>query len=122
MANEVKITAAPFSWMRFGVLKQVDVLSGQDLLTPMTYTWYGLFQEPDLANRTGDIEYTLVDGDRLDKLAQAYYGTMALWWVIAARNNLDLPDIQIYGGVKVIIPDPAYVTATFGSKRIEVER
>jgi len=122
MANEIKITAAPFSWMRFSTLKQVDVLSGQDLLTPMTYSWYGLFQEPDLANRTGDIEYTLVDGDRLDKLAQTYYGTMALWWVIAARNNLDLPDIQIYGGVKIIIPDPAYVTATFGSKRVEVER
>ncbi len=121
MASEIKITAAPYSWMRFSPLKQTDVLSGQDLMTPMTYSWFGFFKEPNLENRTGDIEYTLVDGDRLDKLAQAYYGTMALWWVIAARNNLDLPDIQIYGGKRIIIPDPAYVTTTFADKRVEVE-
>lgn len=121
MANGISLSVSPFSWMRYSTIKQAKSLSGVDLLNPATTYWFGLFEEPDLSDRNGDLEYTLQETDRLDKLSQYYYGTPFLWWVIAAKNNLDLPDIQIVPGRKIIIPDPAYVQTTLVSKQVGVE-
>lgn len=41
---------------------------------------------------------------RLDILAKAFYNSEELMWVIAARNNLDLPDVQLYVGQRIKIP------------------
>ena len=53
----------------------------------------------------------VVDGHavRLDQLARTYYGDEALWWVLAYRNNLDLPDNQLYPGQRLFVPAPDYV-------------
>lgn len=47
--------------------------------------------------------------ERLDKLAKKYYGDERLWWVIAARNGLELPDQSLYKGRKVMIPSADFV-------------
>ena len=36
--------------------------------------------------KTGYVEHQLQPGDRLDTLAQAYYGDPRLWWAIAQAN------------------------------------
>jgi nucleoid-associated protein YgaU len=38
--------------------------------------------------RAGYVEHVIVAGDRLDRLAQEYYGDPRLWWVIAQANPL----------------------------------
>lgn len=42
-------------------------------------------------------------------IAQEYYGDSNLKWVIAARNNLDLPDVQLYKGKRLKIPNKDWV-------------
>jgi len=57
-------------------------------------------------------ELTVVIEDRsqrLDTLAQTYYADPALWWVIAARNELDLPDQDLYPGMTLYVPTLDYV-------------
>jgi hypothetical protein len=57
-------------------------------------------------------ELTVVIEDRttrLDTLAQKYYADPALWWVIAARNELDLPDQDLYPGLTLYVPTMDYV-------------
>lgn len=119
MALDISLTQ--FSWVRYGSIKSTEVPSGIDLTNPLVVSWFGMFQSPDLADRDGDIEYTVQDGDRLDKLSLYYYGTPFLWWVIAAKNQIDLPDIELYGGKKIIITDPDYVVSQIGGKQIQVE-
>jgi hypothetical protein len=46
---------------------------------------------------------------RLDILANRYYGDPTLWWVIAARNHIDLPTAQLYRGRVLRIPSHDWV-------------
>ena len=36
---------------------------------------------------TGELEHTWKNGDKLYKLANKYYGTYDLWWVLALVNK-----------------------------------
>lgn len=49
---------------------------------------------------------------RCDILAKRAYGSEELWWVIAARNDMDLPDVQLYLGRRLKIPQRAWVERT----------
>jgi hypothetical protein len=118
----IKINISQFSWMRYSTIRNVEVLSGVDILNPQTVSWFGIFSPPNLANRNGDIEYTIQTGDRLDKLSLFYYGTPFLWWVIAARNEIDLPDIELNSGLRIIVPDPQYVTTQLVGNRVVTEQ
>lgn len=42
--------------------------------------------------------------DRLDLLANKYYGDKSLWWVIAVANNLNDASLYIGEGVQLRIP------------------
>jgi hypothetical protein len=108
--------------MRYCPLKEVKVLSGVDILNPQTVSWFGMFEPPNLDDRNGDIEYTIQTGDRLDKLALVYYGSPFLWWVIAAKNQIDLPNVELISGLKIIITDPQYVTTQLIGKKVETEQ
>lgn len=53
----------------------------------------------------GYVLHRIVEGDRLDRLAERYYGDPRLWWAIAQANpGLLLPDGLIYLSVA---PDDA---------------
>ena len=63
--------------------------------------------------------------DRLDKIAAREWGAerQELYWVIAARNHLDLPDVQLYKGKKLKIPSKAWVdTKLLPQSQLFVER
>ena len=111
-----------YSWVRYCKLESVNTLSGIDLLNPKSISWFGVFEQPDLSDRTGDIQYMIQTGDRLDKLSLRFYNTPFLWWVIAAKNNLDLPTVELYSGIKIIIPDPAYVVTQLVGKKVAVSK
>jgi hypothetical protein len=43
--------------------------------------------------------------ERLDKLANEFYGDVTMWWVIATANNLGRGSYVIPPGTKLRIPD-----------------
>jgi len=55
------------------------------------------------AESPSDIWLITQDGDRLDLLAEEYYGSYRNWWFICQVNDLK-PNIAIEAGVKLRIP------------------
>lgn len=51
-----------------------------------------------------DIYIQITSSDRLDKLANTFYGDSTLWWVIATANNLGKGTIVVPQNVILRIP------------------
>jgi hypothetical protein len=73
--------------------------------------FYDPFEPPALPDVANNESTVVVEGrqQRLDQLALTYYQDEALWWVIALRNNLDLPDNALYPGQVLYVPAMDYV-------------
>ena len=74
--------------------------------------FFGSFQMPKWDGvESSEIDHVIEgSAERLDKLANYYYsGRVELWWVIAARNNLDLHDVSLYQGMRLKIPSQTWV-------------
>lgn len=52
--------------------------------------YLGVTRYPEVVPTDQDIYVYVTDGDRLDNLANAYYGDPTLYWIISAANP-DLP-------------------------------
>ena len=57
---------------------------------------------PHIPERNDDLHIISQYGDRLDNLAQQYYGDPHLWWFIAKANQLT--DMNIPKGTSLRIP------------------
>jgi len=55
--------------------------------------------------RNSDIYVTTQSGDRLDLLAEKYYGDSSLWWFIGRVNNISTLNLE--GGLLLRIPASA---------------
>jgi nucleoid-associated protein YgaU len=64
---------------------------------------------PDLPEQPDDITYQVQSGDRLDRLANRFYGDPVLWWVIAAANDLEILPTDLNDGSFLRIPSPRFV-------------
>lgn len=60
---------------------------------------YDLFVKPVIDTSNADIYHTVEvqQQDRLDILAQIYYGDPSLWWMIAVANNMIDPFVLVPG-------------------------
>ena len=101
------LRASAYSPMRF-MAEQLVFDSEKESLV----RFRGPFQMPNWDGvEDTELDYE-VDGPwvRLDILANEYYsGRVELMWVIAARNHLDLPDVQLYMGRRLKIPHEDWV-------------
>lgn len=52
----------------------------RDVKKPVLFYWF------DNIGSISYVEYTWKDGDRLDRLANEYYGNSSMWWIIAEHN------------------------------------
>ena len=59
---------------------------------------------PNIPITDGDQFVFPFDGDRLDSLAQRYYGDSNLWWIIAKANEGFKGNIKLKIGQKMIVP------------------
>jgi hypothetical protein len=79
--------------------------------------WRAMFEMPNWEGVTEDEITHVIDSssERLDKLAYRYWGEerQELYWVIAARNSLDLPDVELYEGRKIKIPSKQWIDNKF---------
>jgi phage tail protein X len=59
---------------------------------------------PTIPPSRDDIYLISRDGDRLDILANKYYGDITLWWMIAISNNLGKGTMVVPTGIRLRIP------------------
>lgn len=59
---------------------------------------------PKIPLRSDDIYVYAKEGDRLDLLADRYYGDTSAWWVIARANNIGKGSMYVEGGTQLRIP------------------
>tara|TARA_Y100000593_G_scaffold57081_1_gene106311 strand:- start:3676 stop:3987 length:312 start_codon:yes stop_codon:yes gene_type:complete len=64
----------------------------------------GTSMNPKIEAKNDDIYITSRTQDRLDLLANKYYGTPRLWWIIAQANNLGEGHLIIKPGTRLRIP------------------
>ena len=64
--------------------------------------YYKPLKYPDIPLSPNDIYITTTIGDRLDNLAQQFYGNPHLWWFIAQTNNIST--INVPAGISLRIP------------------
>ena len=57
----------------------------------------------DTSPRPDDRFHTVVEGDRLDVLAQRHFGRADLWWIICDYNDIFLP-LELVTGAVLRIP------------------
>ena len=59
---------------------------------------------PTIPATANDTFIITTSADRLDKLANTFYGDVSLWWVIAAANGLGKGTLVVPGNTKLRIP------------------
>lgn len=59
---------------------------------------------PKIKPTDEDIYIIATEGDRLDLLANRYYGDKNLWWVISTANNLNDASLHIEAGKQLRLP------------------
>ena len=91
------------SWMNF-LTKEESLEVGE-----RAYSFYSIPDLPDIEPRDGDKDHTVSYGDTVDRLSVRYYGDQAWWWVIARRNNLSWPEVELAQRQSIVIPDPNFV-------------
>ena len=57
-----------------------------------------------IPKKDDDIYIITQETDRLDLLANEYYGDSRLWWIIASANNINSVNIGLEGGIQLRIP------------------
>lgn len=85
----------------------------------LTYTTYkdnkvvDVFQKVNIPESLFDLqyydEYIIEEGDRWDSLADTFYGTPHLWWLIASYNKFIDPFPTLVVGQKINIIKPELV-------------
>jgi hypothetical protein len=64
---------------------------------------------PVIPISVSDIYIQITSADRLDKLANTFYGDSTLWWVIATANNLGKGTIVVPQNVILRIPSKSNI-------------
>ncbi len=100
-------------------LKKFSRLRFSDLLTVDGVEFWDMFVPPEIPVQADDIPYTVTQTDRIDLLADTYYGDPILWFVIALANNMELVPTALVSGVQIRIPSPRFVTRElFDSRKV----
>ena len=72
------------------------IFDGRTVYRPKIY--------PNIPLRDDDIYVATETGDRLDTLANTFYGDSTLWWIIASANNIHGAKIAFEDGTILRIP------------------
>ena len=102
------LRASTFSYMNFMPEQLIYDKEKNNLIR-----FRSMFEMPNWDGvEDGEFSYIISgQNERLDKIAAKFWGIdkQELYWVIAARNNLDLPDVQLYQGRTIKIPSKSWI-------------
>jgi len=88
-----------------------------DLRSEADFEFWELPEYPEIQVRNDDIIHQVEQTDRIDTLAQKYYGDPILWWVIALANDMKNPPLELNAGDSLRIPSPEYVNTSLLTPR-----
>ena len=71
---------------------------------------------PSVPEQANDLYYRVRSGDRIDLLANTFYGDPNLWWVIAHANDLEVLPTNLVVDAVLRIPSPSYVQEVLFAK------
>ena len=80
-----------------------------DLVSVDDTVFWDVLDLPEVPVQQDDITYEVIGGDRIDNLANRFYGDPVLWWVIAVANDIELPPFGLHPGARIRVPSPTYV-------------
>ena len=82
-------------------LRNINPIAG-----PLRVPYYSTVRYPDIPSDPNDIWVVTEWGDRLDLLANQFYGDISLYWVIATTNPnyVNFGSIYITKGTQIRIP------------------
>ena len=76
----------------------------ETLKTKVGKTYLSSTIYPRIKPSDNDLYIISQAGDRLDLLANKYYGDRSLWWVIAVANNINDASFYVKEGLQLRIP------------------
>lgn len=86
-----------------GRYQDIKVLRDSDVLKGVRF--YATVKYPEIPLSPNDIYVLTNEGDRLDLLAQQYYGNSKLYWIISiANNDLQQNSLSLPPGSQIRIP------------------
>ena len=65
---------------------------------------YGVTLYPTIPIQDGDKFYYPIDGERVDSVAEKFYGDQSLWWIIAEANKLKDGGFALEPDIELRIP------------------
>lgn len=80
-----------------------------ELISSDGVEYFDMLEAPEIEAQADDVQHFVLQTDRIDLLANHYYGTPVLWWVIAVANDLELVPSEFREGQTLRIPSPRYV-------------
>ena len=90
------------SWLRNSTLEEAS-------FNGSLYSFFDIANYPVLEAQDDDRYHTVVRTDRIDLLANLFYGDPRLWWILAIANNWDQPMTSLHPGDLILVPSPRYV-------------
>ena len=72
---------------------------------------------PEIPHNDEDIEHEVQEGERIDTIAQKYYGDSVLWWYIAIASEKELFPVELSPGDRLRIPPVSYLSTYLGQVR-----
>lgn len=99
----VRITKS--SRLQFSDLRQIDGV-----------TFWDTVDLPVFFPSERDISHRVQGFDRIDTIAQRYYGDPELWWVIAWANDLEILPTDLNENDVLVVPNATFVQSTLLSR------
>jgi len=84
------------------------------------YEFWDLLVPPEIPVRPDEVQYTVQMADRIDLLANKFYGDPVLWWVLAVANNLDVLPTDLKYGSTIRVPSKTYVFSELLGQKLAV--
>lgn len=97
-----------YSWLNFCEPVSLYTVKGS-INNKRRSDFWDLFVPPTIASTDSDTIHIVAARERIENIAYRYYGSPLLWWVIAERNNIDLPLAELRQGMRLVIPSKSVI-------------
>jgi len=81
--------------------------------------FWNMLEFPPIEAQPDDIYHVVVGWERLDLLAEQYYGDARLKFVIAIANDIEIEPTDFNTSETVLIPSPRWIREVYMTSRVK---